>query len=828
MKPFRWLFQNRSLWYKFTLISVAPIILATLFIVLFIVNSIEKSMIHETRTRAVELTRLSALSISNASVIYNKTLLDSFVDNLGREKDIVFAMIVDGSDGRILAHSDHRNDGGLAAGTRPEQSREAHGASGPPAGAATADSIQASTAPIVIEGKTYGQVRVAFSLDDVYRKVNHLKRKIMTVAGIAVLIGVLFAAFLARIISRPIRALAQHALQIGAGNYEKQIFYESRDALGQLADALNRMVSDIKERQERIKAEIHERKRAVEYQRRYDFIVNAARDWHTLINRDYVYEAVNDAYCRSLDRPRREILGKTVAEIWGESVFTGVIRKYLDRCFNGEEINYQAWFEPTPEVSRYFNVTYYPYRDHSRNVTHAVVISNDITHLKRTEAALQQRVREMTTLNTLTQRISSSLSIDAVIEAAIDAIIEAARPDAAMLFLRNGDRLQLRGYRSTFTGSHREDAVEHRVGECLCGLSVSGGAAVYSGDIRSDPRCARDECTRAGLVSFMALPLRARGEIIGVMGFGSQSVRNFEESLEFLEALSGEMAIAVEKAALYEQVQHHAAVLEQRVAERTAELAEAMEKAQAADHLKSAFLAAMSHELRTPLNSIIGFTGIMLQGLVGDLNPEQSKQLGMVRDSAHHLLRLISDVLDISKIEAGQLEIETEPFPIRDAVDKAIGTLTPIAGKKGLSITVRVARDVDTITGDRRRVEQILINLLNNAVKFTESGSIRVDIRRKDQMVETRIIDSGIGIKPEDMDKLFKAFQQIDTGLTRRYEGSGLGLSICKKLVEMMGGHIWVDSDWGKGSTFGFMLPLHPETGDDHGKPEFPESGPNG
>jgi signal transduction histidine kinase len=262
-------------------------------------------------------------------------------------------------------------------------------------------------------------------------------------------------------------------------------------------------------------------------------------------------------------------------------------------------------------------------------------------------------------------------------------------------------------------------------------------------------------------------------------------------------------------ALLYEQVQRHATELEQRVVERTAELETAMEKAQEADRLKSAFLAAMSHELRTPLNSIIGFTGILLQNLVGPLNDEQTKQLGMVRDSAQHLLSLINDVLDISKIEAGQLELALETFDVRESIDKVIKTTTPMAEKKDLDLTVRIAPDIGRIVSDRRRVEQILINLVTNAVKFTEKGHVCVECRQMDTELECSVLDSGIGIKAEDMGKLFKAFQQVDTGLTRRYEGTGLGLSICKKLVEMLGGTIRVDSQWGTGSTFTFTLPLN-------------------
>jgi len=263
-----------------------------------------------------------------------------------------------------------------------------------------------------------------------------------------------------------------------------------------------------------------------------------------------------------------------------------------------------------------------------------------------------------------------------------------------------------------------------------------------------------------------------------------------------------------ERKRIEQELRDTQASLEERVFLRTTELAVAKEHAELADRLKSAFLATMSHELRTPLNSIIGFTGIILQGLAGPLNAEQRKQLEMVRNSARHLLALINDVLDISKIEAGQIEIAPAPFDLREAIEKVMNLVAPLAQKRQLQLIAQLAPGVAQITSDRRRAEQILLNLLTNAIKFTERGNVTLAAENKAGTIHIAVTDTGIGIKTEDLPKLFQPFRQLDTGLTRQHEGTGLGLAICKRLVERLGGAISVTSQWGAGSTFQFTLPV--------------------
>ncbi|MDD2331970.1 MAG: transporter substrate-binding domain-containing protein [Candidatus Cloacimonetes bacterium] len=248
--------------------------------------------------------------------------------------------------------------------------------------------------------------------------------------------------------------------------------------------------------------------------------------------------------------------------------------------------------------------------------------------------------------------------------------------------------------------------------------------------------------------------------------------------------------------------------MEERIISRTLDLEEAMERARDADHLKSAFLATMSHELRTPLNSIIGFTGILLQGLAGKLNAEQNKQLGMVQKSARHLLALINDVLDISKIEAGQLTLAYSEFDLKASLDKLTGMLEPSIKAKGLDLIFECDKRIGLIWSDQRRLEQVILNLLSNAMKFTDHGYVKITAHLDGDYCQVTVQDTGIGMKEEDQSKLFEPFSQIDTGLSRKYEGTGLGLSISKRIITLLGGSIALESVPGEGSIFTIHFPV--------------------
>jgi signal transduction histidine kinase len=229
-----------------------------------------------------------------------------------------------------------------------------------------------------------------------------------------------------------------------------------------------------------------------------------------------------------------------------------------------------------------------------------------------------------------------------------------------------------------------------------------------------------------------------------------------------------------------------------------------------ANRLKSEFLASMSHELRTPLNGIIGFTELMIDEKAGALNEVQKECVNYTLISGRHLLQLINDILDLSKIESGKMELHVEPFDLKTAVDEVMVVATQLASKKAITIEQRLAVPCGTVTLDRQKFKQVLFNLVSNAVKFTQEGghvSMKIDTDST-AMLRAQIRDSGIGIKPEDMDRLFIEFQRLDSGRGRTQEGTGLGLALTKRLIDVQRGRISVQSEWGKGSLFTVLLPL--------------------
>jgi PAS domain S-box-containing protein len=315
-----------------------------------------------------------------------------------------------------------------------------------------------------------------------------------------------------------------------------------------------------------------------------------------------------------------------------------------------------------------------------------------------------------------------------------------------------------------------------------------------------------------GIVSMLDAPIRGGGRMVGVVCHEhigqprswKPDEQSFAGSMADLVSLSLEVTQRRQAEAALREAH---ANLEVKVAERTRDLADANERLKELDRLKSEFLSTMSHELRTPLNSIIGFTGIIRQGLAGPLTDEQKKQLDLVKGAARHLLRLINDLLDLSRIESGKAELNRETFRVTDLIDEVVEVLNPQVEQKKLRLESSLDDPGVMLHTDRQRCYQILLNLANNAIKFTDVGLIRISVHSTPAEVEIAVSDTGIGIKPENMGHIFEAFRQVDGSARRVYEGTGLGLYLCKQLANMLGGHMTAESEFGIGSRFSFTVP---------------------
>jgi signal transduction histidine kinase len=411
---------------------------------------------------------------------------------------------------------------------------------------------------------------------------------------------------------------------------------------------------------------------------------------------------------------------------------------------------------------------------------------------------LTRSVGELRALGEVGQAVSSTLDLETVLTRIVSHAVQLSGTDGGAIYEYDepSEEFLLRAT------DHMEEelitalrANPPRLGDGVVGRAATSREPIQIPDISQSrvyaPRM-REILARFGFRASLAVPLLREDRIIGGLVVRRKSIGDFRpEVIELLKAFATQSVLAIQNARLFREIEEKSRQIE------------------AANRHKSEFLANMSHELRTPLNAIIGFSEVLQERFFGELNEKQAEYTDDILTSGRHLLSLINEILDLSKVEAGRMELELATFDIPIAIDNARTFVRERATTHGITIDVTVDERLGDFVGDERKIKQILLNLLSNAVKFTpEGGRIGINARQADGAVEISVTDTGIGIAPEDQPKIFEEFRQVGTDYAHKVEGTGLGLTLAKKFVELHGGKIWVESEVGKGSRFIFTLPI--------------------
>ena len=412
---------------------------------------------------------------------------------------------------------------------------------------------------------------------------------------------------------------------------------------------------------------------------------------------------------------------------------------------------------------------------------------------------LARSVEELKALGEVSQVVSSTLDLEAVLSSIVRNAVQLSKADAGTIYEFDGAEAVFvprtnYGVSSEFIEALRES--ELRVGDkTVLGQAVLKGAPDQVPDLVNMPDYPLSHLShmqKAGFRAVLAVPLLREDRLIGGLVVRRKKAGEFPAPVvNLLQTFATQSVLAIENARLFREIEEKGRQLE------------------LANRHKSEFLSNMSHELRTPLNAIIGFSEVLLERMFGEMNEKQEDYLKDIHSSGQHLLSLINDILDLAKVEAGRMELNPTTFDLSAAIDNALTLIRERAMHHGIALATEIDSQLGELNADERKLKQILLNLLSNAVKFTpEGGRITVGARRLRDMVEIAVNDTGIGIAPKDQAAVFEEFKQVGRDYTRKAEGTGLGLALTRKLVELHGGVMRLESELGKGSTFSFTLPL--------------------
>ncbi|RWH81466.1 MAG: GAF domain-containing protein [Mesorhizobium sp.] len=410
-------------------------------------------------------------------------------------------------------------------------------------------------------------------------------------------------------------------------------------------------------------------------------------------------------------------------------------------------------------------------------------------------AELARSVGELEALGEVSKAVNSTLDLDTVLQTIVAKAVQLSDTDAGTIYVFSSTRQQFRSRATYGMGDELIAAISDQaigLNDPGIGDAARRRAPVQVPDLsEGTPSPAQKIVLDAGYRGVLVVPLLRPNKIVGALVVRRRNPGEFDQQIvHLMETFAAQSVLAIQNAKLFREIEEKGRELE------------------AASRHKSQFLANMSHELRTPLNSVLGFTELLVDGIYGELPDKAKTTVARVQANGRHLLGLINDVLDLSKIEAGQLTLALEDYSVGQIVRSTVTAVEPLARSKGLSLAATVAENLPLGRGDERRLTQVLLNLAGNAVKFTERGAIDILADAVDGHFEIIVRDTGPGIAPTDQALIFDEFQQVDSSSTRQKGGTGLGLAISKRIVEMHGGTIGVESVLGSGSTFRMKIPI--------------------
>jgi signal transduction histidine kinase len=678
---------------------------------------------------------------------------------------------------------------------------------------------------------------------EVYARLNAsiLRTGLLLLAGLV--ISAVGALALARGMVRPIRTLAEGAQRIGAGDLDQQIEVHTGDELEALAERFNRMTAQLRESyaglERKVDERTHELTHALAQQTAISEILRVISASPSDVQP--VLAAVAERAGQLCDAPlsgvfllengelhamttfstsgepapqvapmplkRTSIAGRAVLE--RKTVHHADVSQLMDIEFPDSRENllrtgaravltvplmregaaYGGIFlfrrEPRPFSPDQIALV-------ETFARQAAIAIDNVRLFNETREALEQQTATSEVLRAISR---TTFELDPVLEALIENVTRLCKADNGFVFIRDGDVYRVTanyGAASEHLEFMRAHPIKAGMGT-LVARTVLKRQTVHIDDAKTDPEYDWGEARDLlGFRTMLGVPMLREGEPIGVIGVWREQVRPFTaREIQLVTTFADQAVIAIENVRLFHEIQDKSRQLE------------------IANKHKSEFLTNMSHELRTPLNAIIGFSEVLLERLFGELNEKQDDYLKDIFSSGRHLLSLINDILDLSKIEAGRMELETSTFNVASAVSNAMTLVRERAQRHDIALDQQVDPTLGEITADERKFKQILVNLLSNAVKFTpDGGRIDVTARRDENNVLIAVRDTGIGIAAQDQATVFEEFRQVGRTYTNKQEGTGLGLPLTRKFVELHGGRLWLESEPGRGSTFTFTIPM--------------------